>query len=128
MLCFEIEDDGDRRYRENENEQFRIVPEDAALRPLLLSFARATSSMGALRQASIWCPLAWNLEDETDWFEENCSSDSKLASGIHFVTAGEPDRLRTDGHRSDFVNLWWLVSKWRQDHDLHSLFQQIGPM
>ncbi|OAG13768.1 hypothetical protein CC77DRAFT_1036077 [Alternaria alternata] len=128
-MDWQIQMEGDRRYRGNENSRMRIVPNDTTLRPFLVAFAKATSNMKALQEAMLWCPLAWAPDDysTTDWLQENCQDADKLAWGVHYQAKGEPNVTR-QGERvlTEVPMLWWKAGKWRPDPELHELFQQIG--
>jgi hypothetical protein len=121
--------------------KFRIAPDDAKLRSLLEGFAKATNAMPALRKAQIWTPLRWNctekfLEDgEEEYLDEHVlpmigdilNDNDELAWGIIFVGPGpSPSGV---GSRLEFHpsrQLYWRVSTWRPDAELHSLFQGIA--
>jgi hypothetical protein len=127
-------------HRENDSisSQFRIVPNDDTLRPLLANFARATAQMTSLKEAALWCLLAWmpeygsdydsdddgHLEDQ--WLPEDTTDHRSLAWGIHYLASGEKDFSHPEQLRSEVPQLWWRVSKWRPDPELHELFLQIG--
>jgi hypothetical protein len=120
---------------------FRIVPNDDILRPFLEGFARATSQMKLLKEAAVWCPLSWGPEGdyygsnydsdedehaEDEWVPESRQTNTELAWGIYYRAAGEEDKSRPDSLPSEARQLWWMVSKWRPDPELHGLYQQIG--
>jgi hypothetical protein len=46
--------------------------------------------------------------------------------GIYYLASGERDFKHSDKLPSQVPQLWWRVSKWRPDPELHGLFQQIG--
>jgi hypothetical protein len=129
----QIEEEGDRRYRGNENTRIRIVPNDTTLRPFLAAFAKAASNMRALQEAVLWCPLTWDPKDEDDfedgseWLPESHPDITKLAWGVHYQGLNQPNFTRQGGHLPAKVPLlWWKVGKWRPDLELHELFLQIG--
>jgi hypothetical protein len=129
----QIADEGDRRYRGSPNTCIRIVPNDTTLRPFLAAFARAASSMRALQEAVLWCPLKWEPNDEdsgefeTDWLPANCPDPGDLAWGVHYQATGQRDFTKQGGNLPTKVPLlWWKVAKWRPDPELRELFQQIG--
>jgi hypothetical protein len=120
--------------------RFRIVPNDNILRPFLEGFARATSQMRMLKEAALYCPLSWQPEDEyypSDFEEDEDELEEEkllpqhgrqytnLAWGIYYRAPGQkdskPGRLPSEARQ-----LWWMVSTWRPDPELHELFQQIG--
>lgn len=54
------------------NDQRRIVPNNAVLRPFLAAFAKATARMTSLKEAALWCPLIWrpNIEHDSDYWSD----------------------------------------------------------
>ena len=126
-----IESEGDRRSEDN-NVRFRIVPNDTTLRPFLAAFANAASNMIALKEAALWCPLAWEpdyddpIEVEDGWLPDNTLDEQSLAWGVYYIAPGERDYTQPEGPPSETPQLWWRVAKWRPDPELHELFQQIG--
>jgi len=132
----QISHEGDRRYRGSPSSRVRIVPNDTTLRPFLAAFAKAVSKMRALQEALLWCPLAWdpNNDDnsdgeelEADWLSKNCPNPSELGWGLHYQAKGEHDFNRQGGNRlTEVPLLWWKVGRWRPDPELHEIFQQIG--
>ena len=137
----QITSQGDRRFRENINSRVRIVPNGTTLRPFLAGFAKAASNMRALQEAVLWCPLAWDPDNdpdsdgssveelETDLLPRDCPDPDKLAWGVHYQAKGEPNFTRQGAKRpTEAPLLWWKVGKWRPDPELHGLFQQIGGM
>jgi hypothetical protein len=132
-MDWQITSEGDRRYRGSPNTNIRIVPNDSTLRPFLAAFAKAASTMRALQEAVLWCPLAWAPYDEdgeeldTDWLPKNCPDRDKLAWGLHYQAKNEPNFTRHGGGLPTKVPLlWWKVGKWRPDPELHELFKKIG--
>ncbi|OAK99321.1 hypothetical protein IQ06DRAFT_251339 [Phaeosphaeriaceae sp. SRC1lsM3a] len=132
-MRWEIEESGDRRSRGSENDKFRIVPNDAILRPFLEAFANATARMSALQEAALWCPIAWQRDDYNDnddeaaaaWLPRSLHTEF-LAWGLHFLASGSRDYRRPGGRCLDTDYLYWRVGKWRPDPELHELFRQIG--
>ncbi|KAG9200029.1 hypothetical protein G6514_007625 [Epicoccum nigrum] len=129
----QIAEEGDRRSNGNTNTRFRIVPNDTTLRPFLAAFAKAVTEMRDLQEAALWCPLTWEPKDEDDWDDgaewlpEGSLDMTKLAWGVHYQGAREPNFTRQGGNSSiRGPLLWWKVSKWRPDPELHELFLQIG--
>lgn len=132
-MGMQIEQEGDRRYRGSLNTRIRIVPNNDTLRPFLEAFAKAVLTMRVLREAVLWCPLAWapNDEDseelENDWLPENRLNTDELAWGMHYQATNEPNFTRLGGNLpTDVPLLWWKVGKWRPDPELHQLFRKIG--
>ena len=129
----QIAEEGDRRYRGNENSRLRIVPNNTTLRPFLTAFAKAASNMIALQEAVLWCPLTWEPEDEDDlvdgseWVPEQDVDTTKLAWGVNYQGGNERDLTRQGGDLPTRISLLrWKVGKWRPDPELHELFLQIG--
>jgi hypothetical protein len=112
--------------------RMRIVPNDTVLRPLLEAFAIAAANMITLKEAALWCPLAWepNYDDqemETNWLSENTWDERELAWGIYYMAPGQRNYIKTGEEPvSKTRQLWWRVAKWRPDFELRGLFQQIG--
>jgi hypothetical protein len=120
---------------DNFNIQMRVMPDDVTLRPFLEAFATAAANMHALKEAALWCPLAWEpyIDDEedeeevqTDWIAENTRNHRELAWGMYYLAPGELDYLKAASTRSESRQIIWRVAKWRPDAELHRLFQQIG--
>jgi hypothetical protein len=105
----------------NANLQFRIVPNDDNLNPLLEGFARTANRMWRLQEAMIWTPLTWHVPESCkDEFGRHQITESELLWGIAY--AG-PDR---PANRNSCRQIEWMVGEWRPNQDLHKLFQQIG--
>jgi len=131
----ELQRDGHRKC-DQLTDRFRIVPNDEILRPFLEGFARATAEMISLKEAALWCPIMWDrwADDPFDSDEGEDERQKWLASkhrlrtawGVMYLNAGE-HKLR---YRRDLSletpHLWWNVSKWRTDPELHDLFHKIG--
>ncbi|PVH90435.1 hypothetical protein DM02DRAFT_22313 [Periconia macrospinosa] len=127
-------------HRKNDtiSSQFRIVPNNDTLRPFLVGFASATAHMRLLKEAALWCSLAWEPEygsdhdsddddhAENEWLSEITRDYGSLAWGIYYLASGERDFTHPERLPSEVPQLWWRVSKWRPDPELHELFQQIG--
>jgi hypothetical protein len=127
-------------HRQNDtlSSQFRIVPNDEILRPFLVAFAQAMAQMSSLKEAALWCPLSWAPEygsdydsDEDDhredeWLPTVTRDHGDLAWGMYYLASGERQSTHPDRLLSEVPQLWWRVSKWRPDPELHSCFQQIG--
>ena len=132
-MDLQVQLQGDRRFMGSPNTCVRIMPNDTTLRPFLIAFAKAASTMRALQEAVLWCPLMWAPDDRnsgifrTDWVPKTCRSMNILAWGVHYQAVGEPNRTRQGGSLPTEVPLLsWKVGKWRPDPELHRLFRQIG--
>ncbi|KAF9694881.1 hypothetical protein EKO04_006886 [Ascochyta lentis] len=89
---------------------FRGVPNEGTLNPFLEAFAKAASTMHALRVFTLWSPLA-----------------NGLGWGISYARPGERATFYSpDDDFSLSRQLWWRVGNWRPESELHKLFQGIG--
>ncbi|KAI4936651.1 hypothetical protein J4E86_011268 [Alternaria arbusti] len=92
--------------------QFRITPDEARLRPLLAGFSRAAAQMCSLRRAIIWTSLSWY--PEYDYAESQGWDSEYQGPGPNWAI-----------QYSDQDNVW-MVAAWRPDAELRRLFQNIG--
>ncbi|KAF1962874.1 hypothetical protein CC80DRAFT_521817 [Byssothecium circinans] len=119
----------DRLY---EASQFRVEPINEMIVPFLTAFAKSAALMSSLREFALWCPLQFSPLHEGDYENYDYHSVSGfteygLAWGIAYTKPGEEAFMNAPG--TDFSSnrqIWWMVSKWRPQHKLHSLFQRIG--
>jgi hypothetical protein len=123
---------------QNNDFQYRVVPNNATLVPLLTGFAKATGHMPRLRTFALWSPLSFNLSPTDEAYKEfdfesvsNMPKENlynaKLAWGIAYT--GPYERAFDDDYERD-VNgkrkMWWRTSSWRPEADLYDLFQKPG--
>ncbi|KAH4118416.1 hypothetical protein HBH98_143090 [Parastagonospora nodorum] len=116
-------------------DRFRIIPNDSILRPFLKGFACAAAQMLSLKEAVLWCPLSWERWDdwtfdgdegegeERNWLGSRF--EQELAWGIQYLRAGEKEFKHRRKLSLETPHLWWKVSKWRPDPELHDLFHKI---
>jgi hypothetical protein len=129
-IVAQIEAEGDMRNTDM-NTRFRVVPNDTTLRPFLAAFAKAASRMSALREAALWCPLAWRLSGDygphwADLLSDDCKDTSKVAWGLHYKAEGQPRSSQKESSLTEVPVFPWSVGMWCLDDELHKLFQQIG--
>jgi hypothetical protein len=115
---------------------FRIIPDETRLRPLLEGFSRAAAQMRSLKRAIIWTSLHWSpdcdYEESQGWDIEPKQRGYNWAiqySDQDNGVWGTPSRHFRSRQTKDDPTvrcLIWMVSKWRPDAELHSLFQNIG--
>ena len=115
------------------NAQFRIVPIDRTLRPLLTAFTKAANSMPSLQKALLWTGLEFSPDDVYNYYEELSIEISKAARqydlgwGIAYTKPGEDIEIKGIGHKDCASRqLWWMTQDWQPDTALHSLFDKIG--
>lgn len=124
------------RWDQNRGAQFRVVPDNDVLSPLLESFAKAAKLMPALREAALWCPSRFTTDADMDEdFYENFheaeltkSKGHDLAWGIAYAAPGEQDFTeRLEKRLVQSRQLWWMVgNRWNPSARLHDLFRNIG--
>ena len=132
-------DDHDFTYinwAETASAQFRAIPNDQLIEPLLSSFARATKNMPSLKAANLWSPLQ-SMGDDVGGAYENIfreSEDSEryinsiLGWGVIYSAPGFGMDLcqSLQSGPSTKRQLWWKVAKWRPTPALREMFQSIG--
>ncbi|KAJ4353386.1 uncharacterized protein N0V89_005115 [Didymosphaeria variabile] len=114
--------------------QYRILPDDDTLGPFLAAFAESTKYMPRLKEAALWCPLRYSVDDmmstydseddETELVDE-CIPD--MAWGIAYTAPGEKafdDHPGVD--RAASRQLWWKVGKCRPSPRVSALVRQVG--
>ena len=114
--------------------QFRVMPNNHTISPLLEAFAKATDCMPQLKEAVIWCPLYFDDRHMQETSGDDIVSEltqgipSNLAWGIAYTRPYEPAFSDSDDEQvTASRQLWWFVgNKWRPDSKLHKLFQKIG--
>jgi hypothetical protein len=129
-MVAQIEAEGDMRDTDM-NTRLRVVPNDTTLRSFLAAFAKAASRMSALREAALWCPLAWRLSGDygphwADLLSDDCKDTSKVAWGLHYKAKGQLRSSQKESSLTEVPVFRWSVGMWRPDDELHELFQQIG--
>jgi hypothetical protein len=103
------------------NNQFRIMPHEPSLVPLLEGFARATARIPSLKTATIWSPSGWDINDDySDLFEYDFPETTDTAWGIIYAAPHQPTNDRP------CRLLDWLFPQWRPSPELHERFKQIG--
>jgi hypothetical protein len=117
----------------SDDAQFRIVPIDKTLRPLLVAFAKAANKMPSLRKALLRTGLEFCPSDVYDYYEDLSTEISdaavawKLGWGIAYAKPGEDIEMKGIGHKDCASRqFWWMTQDWRPDASLHSLFDKIG--
>lgn len=117
--------------------QFRVVPIEETLRPLLVSFANAAANMPMLRKAMLWTRLEFDPEEAYSYYEDreaeiqdkygSQNERSELIWGIAYSKPGENFSLQGMGNKGCAARqLWWLTQEWQPDNSLRSVFQRIG--
>jgi hypothetical protein len=112
--------------------QFRVEPNNVTLVPLLTGFAKAAAHMPSLKEAAIWSPLIFRVDDVEAYEDFDTShvsdfADSDLAWGLAYTKPGaEAFTLKPGEDFCSVRQIWWRVAKWRPDAALHRLVQQIG--
>ncbi|KAF2183381.1 hypothetical protein K469DRAFT_668401 [Zopfia rhizophila CBS 207.26] len=112
--------------------RFRVQPNDEVLVPFLTAFAKAASSMPALKEACLWAPLTWDAGDVDGDEDYDTTQIAKwlnrpLAWGITYVAPATFGFHPFPGqHYSESRQLWWTTAQWRPGDELRHLFQQIG--
>jgi hypothetical protein len=103
MTYHNVHDERDRRFRGTRNTRFRMVPNDTTLRPRLIAFAKALSNMVALREAVLWCHLAWGpFEDYyhqavvEEWLAKHTDNMEALARGMYYVASWPKNYMYTE--------------------------------
>ncbi|KAH7080659.1 hypothetical protein FB567DRAFT_109620 [Paraphoma chrysanthemicola] len=103
--------------------QFRIVPHDANLRPLLEGYAKAAQGMHRLKEAALWTVLRWKPESDSDSGSEMNDVDDDYGGGAWGITYSAPELAEP---KQSCRLLTWTVDRWRPDPELHDAFQRIG--
>lgn len=106
--------------------QFRVLPKQDLVVPLLMAFAKAAARMPSLKAAMLWSPIALAAEDVSEFYEDfepeeiSESPLDKLAWGVCYTSTGVapfgalPRDPCTTGRE-----IWWNVgSKWQPGEDL----------
>jgi hypothetical protein len=113
--------------------QFRVVPIDKTLRPLLIAFAKVANSMPSLRKALLWTGLEFCPDDVYSHYEElsteisDATRQSDLGWGIAYTKPGEDVEMKGIGYRDCASRrFWWMTQDWKSDATLRSLFDKIG--
>ena len=118
--------------------QYRVVPNNATLVPLLTGFAKATGHMPRLRTFALWSPLRFGLSPTDEAYEDfdfESISDvpkdilytARFAWGIAYT--GPYEKSFIDDHKRDVTgkrHMWWRTSSWRPEAGLYELFRNIG--
>ncbi|KAJ4310190.1 hypothetical protein N0V94_008563 [Neodidymelliopsis sp. IMI 364377] len=117
----------------SDDAQFRIVPIEKTLRPLLVAFAKAANKMPSLRKALLRTGLEFSPSDVYDYYEDlsteidDAAVAWKLGWGIAYAKPGEDIEMKGIGHKDCASRqFWWMTQDWRPDATLHSLFDKIG--
>jgi hypothetical protein len=116
--------------------QFRAIPNDELIEPLLTAFARATKDMPSLKAAVLWSPLQFLVGDVGHVYETifRESEDSEhcinriLGWGVIYTAPGfgmDSYQLLQGGPCTK-RQLWWKVANWRPTPVLREMFQGIG--
>lgn len=118
--------------------QFRVVPDDEAISPLLEAFAKAAVRMPKLKDAALWCPLYFKRSQDDEGQDVDYLGDSipdlfkcnpeTLGWGIAYM---KPYQKVFSRHvNQEYVaerQLWWMVgNRWRPSADLQERFREVG--
>ncbi|ORY17842.1 hypothetical protein BCR34DRAFT_464224, partial [Clohesyomyces aquaticus] len=105
---------------------FRVVPNDEALVPFLTAFAKAASTMPAIKEACIWSPLAWDPYDVVDYDE--IPEWNTTGWGIAYTGPNTLGFGCFPGQAviSESRQLWGMTGRWMPSDELRYLFQKIG--
>ncbi|CAI6333618.1 unnamed protein product [Periconia digitata] len=125
------------RYVTHTDTQFRIVPIERTLNPLLISFARAAACMPSLRKAVLCTCLEFNPRDIYDYYNDfleeieqkgGTNGDCNLMDwGIAYAKPGENIPIKGMGHTNCASRqFWWMTQDWRPDTTLCTLIHKIG--
>jgi hypothetical protein len=119
--------------------QYRVVPNNTTLVPLLTAFATAAAYMPRLNQALLWAPLILSVHGmtEDDFYEglnvaeltNHVHGDvcEPLAWGIVYTAPNSEGFMDCRGRRVEGTRqIWWQVAKWRPDKMVHQMFRSIG--
>ena len=116
--------------------QFRAIPNDELIEPMLTAFARATKNMPSLKAAVLWSPLQFLVDDVGGVYETifRKSGDSegfierRLGWGVIYSApcSGVNSYPLLQGGPCMKRQLWWKVANWRPNPVLRGMFQGIG--
>ncbi|KAF2787614.1 hypothetical protein K505DRAFT_287605 [Melanomma pulvis-pyrius CBS 109.77] len=114
--------------------QFRFLPNQDLVVPLLTAFAKAAARMPSLKVAMLWSPITLSAEDVSEFYEDfepegiSESPLKSLAWGVCYISPGVPSfRALPQDPCTTGREIWWNVgSKWQPDKSLSDLFRQIG--
>ncbi|KAL1607710.1 hypothetical protein SLS60_002645 [Paraconiothyrium brasiliense] len=113
--------------------QFRVMPDDDVLGPFLAAFAKSTQYMPSLKEAALWCPLKFSVEDMGGLYEDYDSSEVKqddvqaMAWGIAYTAPGQKAFSEHPGvDKAACRQLWWKVGKCRPNPRVCELVRQVG--
>ncbi|KAF2251579.1 hypothetical protein BU26DRAFT_518202 [Trematosphaeria pertusa] len=123
------------KWDETELAQYRLLPNETPLVPLLTAFAKAAAyGMPSLRNAALWSPLKLSAKDVSAFYEDYDGSDlakypdRDLAWGIAYARPGEEAlTMYEKNNHCQVRQIWWMVgNRWEPDFELHDLFRRIG--
>lgn len=116
--------------------QFRAIPNDELIEPMLTAFARATKNMPSLKAAVLWSPLQFLVDDVGGVYETifRKSGDSegfinrRLGWGVIYSApcSGVNSYPSLQGGACTKRQLWWKVANWRPTPVLRGMFQGIS--
>jgi hypothetical protein len=116
--------------------QFRAIPNDEPIEPMLTAFAQATKFMPSLKAAVLWSPLQFLVDDVGGVYETifRESGDSEgfinrwLGWGVIYSApcSGVDSYPSLQGGPCTKRQLWWKVANWRPTPVLRGMFQGIG--
>lgn len=109
--------------------QFRVIPNNQLVEPVLTAFARAAQSMPSLRVAAIWWLLQYNFNDDSHDSEDvEKIYGKKLGWGVVYAAPGSglPQDPELESPQSANRRLYWKVADWRPSASLSELSQGIG--
>lgn len=99
------------RYENAINDEFRIVPIDENIEPLLEAFAKVLRRMPMLQKAQLYTSLGWDPNsDMEDKYPDRPPKDDKFRWGVQCLP-GVPQ-------------IKWQVGDWRPSQALRELFQR----
>lgn len=113
--------------------QFRVMPDNELLGEFLAAFAKSTEYMPLLKEAVLWCPLTFYIDDMGGFYENYDASELKqdevgdMAWGIAYTAPREKafsEHPGINGARSR--QLWWKVGKCRLVADICDVVRRIG--
>ncbi|KAK4156177.1 hypothetical protein C8A00DRAFT_30990 [Chaetomidium leptoderma] len=100
-----------------DNSEFRTVPDDEVMLPLLAAFARAAAQMPALKNAYLATPVP---EPQSVWF---------VLYGAPGITCGGEELMVAEGEPEPPLNtprVYFGVGDWRPSAEVVDLFRRVG--
>ncbi|KAF1948138.1 hypothetical protein CC80DRAFT_541153 [Byssothecium circinans] len=134
---YDVEDHG-LRWCNFTTTQFRVVSIDENIVPFMTAFAKAATNMQNLKEAALWCPLAFQAVDIDRAYEDaelNPDSmpdiamrlDIELAWGLAYAAPGQRALHVSPGiQKASYRPFWWHFGLWRSSGKLHGLLKCIG--